>query len=211
MLKTKKIPTQHTPKDPGKAGFSLIELIITMAIVTILMSIASFMAWQLLPNIRLKSAARDLFGNMQQARLLSVKNQITVAIVFDQPNNLYALCTSSGADTDWTTLVDNSTEFTVTLADYKSEIAYGHGSLLAGEEVDITKPFDDNITYSCDNTDLPPCDPTIANVLLFQPTGNGLAGYVYLDHKDRDTNVIAVGTTTSGKVTLQRRQGGVWK
>ena len=203
MLKTKIISTRHNPKGSKNSGFSLIELIVTMTIISTLLGIGTFMAFKFLPNIRLKSAARDLYGNMQKARLLSIKNQIPIAIVFDQPDNRYALCTSPGADANWTTLNDNTTDFIVTLADYNSGIAYGHGSLPAGTEIGTT--FDDNITYSFGAG-------TITNVLLFQPTGNGLAGYVYLDHENRDTNVIAVGTHGSGKIVLRRSQGGgTWK
>jgi len=202
MPYTKKIdhPTRlHSRKN---AGFSLFELLVVMAIVVILTGFATFMGWKLLPNIHLKSAARDLFGYMQQARLLAVKNQTPVAIVFDQPNNLYALCTSSGADTNWTTIADNTTESTITLANYKNGIAYGHGSLAAGTSIGAA--FDDDITYSYG------AGPT-SNVLLFQPTGTGLAGYVYLDHEKRDDNVIAVGSHVSGKIILRKRQGGAWK
>lgn len=200
MLNAHKKTTSRAPRHFGQKGFSLVEIVMTMSIVAILMSISIFSAWNLLPNIRLKTAGRELFGNMQKARLLSIKNRTPVAIVFDHTNNTYTLYTSPGTDGSWLTPGDNTAQYTVTLADYKSNIAYGHGSLPAGTEIGST--YGDDITYV-----LGPSQ----NVLQFKPIGTAHRGYVYLDHLERDDNVIAIGTDNSGKVMLRRRIRGAWK
>ena len=63
-------------------GFSLLEVMIVIAIIAILSAIAvpNFFAW--LPKYRLKTAATDLFSNMQLVKLQAVKTNQDVSITF---------------------------------------------------------------------------------------------------------------------------------
>ncbi|MCI5165792.1 MAG: prepilin-type N-terminal cleavage/methylation domain-containing protein [Candidatus Electrothrix sp. GM3_4] len=65
-------------------GFSLVEILIVIAIIGILSAVVvpSFISG--MPTRRLKSAARDLYGAMQQARLLAVKNNQNYTLIFDE-------------------------------------------------------------------------------------------------------------------------------
>ena len=51
------------------SGFTIIELLIVIAVLGILGAIAVPNYLSYLPNARLKSAARDLYSNMQLAKL----------------------------------------------------------------------------------------------------------------------------------------------
>jgi len=64
-------------------GFTLVELMIGIAIIAILTATAipAIKAW--IPNYRLKAAGRDLFSTLQKVRLLSVKNNSNHAVLFD--------------------------------------------------------------------------------------------------------------------------------
>ncbi len=65
-----------------QAGFTLMELIIVVAIIAISAAIAipGIMNW--LPNYRLSGAARELFSNMQKAKSEAVKRNTSVGIAF---------------------------------------------------------------------------------------------------------------------------------
>ncbi|MCD6321460.1 MAG: GspH/FimT family pseudopilin [Clostridiales bacterium] len=64
------------------SGFTLIELMIAIGIISIMTAIAVPAVMNWLPNYRLKAAARDLYSNMQKAKLEAVKRNTNVIIIF---------------------------------------------------------------------------------------------------------------------------------
>lgn len=73
------------------SGFSLLELIVTIAIVGIIISIAipAFSSW--LPEYRLKSAVRDLYSNMQLAKLTAVRSNTKCRIRYSKSPDQYSI------------------------------------------------------------------------------------------------------------------------
>ena len=63
-------------------GFTVIELIVTVAVFAILAAIAipAFSSW--VPNYRLNAAARDLVSNFQRAKMEAVKKNTDVVLSF---------------------------------------------------------------------------------------------------------------------------------
>ncbi|WP_022668521.1 GspH/FimT family protein [Desulfospira joergensenii] len=189
----------------NNSGFTLIELVLVLIIIVVLASvtIANFSSWQ--DNIYLKSAARDLYSSMQEARMIAVENNSSTAIVFDTANNRYYLCDDPGADgwdgaNDYTGTGDNNILRTVDLAAaYNNRVRFGPGNVTAGSPGSGDPLPPDNISYS-----------SPVNILTVNSKGIGNGGYAYLENPNQDI-CYAVGTRVSGLVKIWRWDGGAWQ
>jgi type IV fimbrial biogenesis protein FimT len=97
------------------SGFTLIELMLVIVVIGIFIAIGvpNFMNW--LPKYRLKSAVRDLYSNMQLAKMTAVKSNQNCTVTYSTDPDQYVL---SGALSK-----------TVVLGDYGSGINFnGPGS-----------------------------------------------------------------------------------
>ncbi|MFH1984690.1 MAG: GspH/FimT family pseudopilin [Pseudomonadota bacterium] len=96
----------------GNRGFTRIEMLAVAAIVSIVTSAAvpEYLSW--LPRWRLKSAAIDLFSNLQLAKVTAIRRGISCRVLY-RPGGYCISLASSGAVLK-----------TVTLEDYGSGVAF---------------------------------------------------------------------------------------
>lgn len=80
---------------PTSKGFTAVELIITVAIVTTLTAIGAYVLAKALPGIRVKAAARELFGNLQRARITAMSNNAAINVTLTASPSSYTI----GSDT----------------------------------------------------------------------------------------------------------------
>lgn len=66
----------------NQRGFTFIELIVIVVVIGVLASFAlpMFLSW--MPNLRLKSAARDMFSDIQNAKLEAAKRSTCTGVKF---------------------------------------------------------------------------------------------------------------------------------
>lgn len=81
-------------------GFSLIELIVVMAIAGILLGVAVFSMQGVMEGYKVRGAARQLYSDMQMARLSAIKGGRNWALCFTPgtPFTSYSIRNTPGAD-----------------------------------------------------------------------------------------------------------------
>jgi type IV fimbrial biogenesis protein FimT len=82
-------------KHPRTAGFTLIEILVTIGIAGILMAIAVPGFYRVLPGIRVASAARQVATDLQLARIRAISQHAAQTVTFTPLTASY----SFGADT----------------------------------------------------------------------------------------------------------------
>ena len=84
QLKTQEVKTMQK-----NSGFTFTELMVTIAVIAILASLAipNFIAW--MPNYRLRSGAEEIQSTLQFARITAIKRNATATVTFDIANETY--------------------------------------------------------------------------------------------------------------------------
>lgn len=81
-------------------GFTLLELMVILAVVAVLATLAVAGYTALIDGARLSTAANDIKGDLQLARLTAVRRHVTILAYFDDgtgPGGSYSLCVTSKA------------------------------------------------------------------------------------------------------------------
>jgi prepilin-type N-terminal cleavage/methylation domain-containing protein len=185
------------------AGFTLMELMIAIVILGILLGLAipGFSTW--LPRYRLRGAAREIYSNLQLAKMTAVKDRIHCKVAFNVAAHTYQVSTvSPGVNGTYGDGDDVTVDIkTVNFSEYGSGVGYGHGSATSGVE----GGFDNEVTLEEDGIVFDP------RGMVFKPSGPAATtnGYVYL--QNNKNNAFAVGVLSSGVIVLRRWTGSAWQ
>ena len=166
----------HIRKRPAArmAGFTLLELMITVTIAAILLGIGVPAFSDIIRNNRLTAGANDLLHSAQRARSEAVKRQATVAVCATADAEADQPTCSNGAFSQWIMFVDTNSDWT---ADADEPVLERHGALPAS--VTVRNDEDGIISYAASGfptTPLPAGIMPTRNVVLCDSRGNRQIG-----------------------------------
>jgi len=172
----------------GRAGFTLVELMIAIGIVAILTAIAvpDIINW--LPNYRLKAAARDLYSAATKAKGAAVKRNLNCALTFNQ-------------------VLGGTTAAYIVYVDSDSDCEYDFGETIITQiqawpkqiSLDLSKGGGDGLTFT-NNDD---GNPTISFRPIGIPTGNGggfANGTAFLTNTNGQTRSVVINNVGNVKI-----------
>jgi type IV fimbrial biogenesis protein FimT len=161
-------------------GFTMLELMIILFILGILMAIAipSFSSW--LPEYRLKCAVRELYSNMQFAKMRAIRAHETYSLTFNYTGNSYTLQRP-----------DASIKKNINFLNYDpyGNVGYGKGSATKGANSSGGPIPSDFISFQ-------------NNRASFNSRGTGSNGYVYL--ANNKGTAYAVGIWSAGFIVIKK-------
>ncbi|MCI5137262.1 MAG: prepilin-type N-terminal cleavage/methylation domain-containing protein [Candidatus Electrothrix sp. AR1] len=184
-------------KTSNSAGFTFAELMVVIAVIGVLSAVGIPSFLRGMPERRLKNAARNLYADLQKARLLAVKENRLVVVWFNSNDDTYHFeddepppATDPGFGV-WDRSA-NDNEFGKELVDYGA------------------------VTYGCSDTSLPGATINIGFDSLGtakDQSGTALTADsvpIYLQSQNDATVCYAVTVSSLGVVKILRYSDSVW-
>ncbi len=179
----------------NEKGFTLIELMLVVAIVAVMsiMAFPTFSGW--IARARLRDAARTVYSDLQLARIKAIETGGEWRINFNPDDNSYTVI-SSGPDMDLDNSADdNVVEKVVRIPEKSKGVVFGTDQ---GPVPGLSEP-DDGISFGGNSVDF-----------NYMGSVDGLGGSIYLKNERSETFAIVV-SSANARIRMARNYGGTWE
>jgi prepilin-type N-terminal cleavage/methylation domain-containing protein len=171
----------------NQRGFTLIELMMVVAIIGVMAAVSAYNALEVLPRYQLHAAARDFSGNLRLARKSAIHSFRDVRVVFDQGCNTYCI--------DGRRTVPHSGTLK---SHYGGGVCFGFGRATKSAAATSSKLPSSPITFQGN-----------PRSVTFNQRGLSNAGTAYFTNKLGDCCAVVV--STSGRIRLRTWTGKKWR
>jgi Tfp pilus assembly protein FimT len=191
---------RFAPPRSKSAGFSIVELVVVVAVILLLSAIAMPGALATLRAYRLTGSARAVAHQVSLARLRAETEFTNAQLVIDPATNTYSLqvCTVVGGKADnCTTPADYNNESGIQPLSQGISFGFGAAAGPAGGQAAMQQTLQTRFN----SRGIP--------VLLDGSGNTNPNDVIYLT--DAQGNAFAVGVTVGGHVRVYQYTGGAWK
>lgn len=211
----------------NQAGFTLVELLIVLAIVTILAIIGVPQINRFSADYKVRTAATDILQNMRVARAMAIKENRPYIVVFDTVNSRYLI--GFDGDNDSNLLTPNSDTFGICKDTDNDRLPNGD-VLVNGvpQCVRVVNLSDSgaNISFGYAAGTTPPNGPPNAQPTTIVPVPSGITfggnpawarfnadgstprlGTVYLQQTSRGLSYAVIVSNTAGSINVRKWDG----
>jgi len=171
----------------NQRGFTLVELMIVVAIIGIMAGVSAFNALEVLPRYQLHAAARDFSGNLRLARKSAIQSAQNVQVVFDQGCNTY--CIDGRRTVPHSGTLDSH---------YGGGVRFGFGRATKSAAATSSQLPSSPITFQGN-----------PRSVTFNQRGLSNAGTVYFANRSGDCCAVVV--STSGRIRMRTWTGKKWR
>ena len=170
----------------NQRGFTLVELMMVVAIIGSMAAVYAFNALEVLPRYQLHAAARDFSSNLRLARKSAIQSARNVQVVFDQAHNTYSL---NGRTVPHSGTLDSH---------YGGGVRFGFGLATRSAAASSSQLPSSPITFQGK-----------PKLVTFNPRGLSNAGTAYFSNKLGDCCAVVV--STSGRIRMRTWTGKKWR
>jgi prepilin-type N-terminal cleavage/methylation domain-containing protein len=176
----------------SKKGFTLVELGVVLAIISIMSAVAIPNIISIMADYRLKAAVRDIMSNFQRAKMVAIKRNTLCTISFK--------VSADGEDYDYIAFIDEDRDYeydsceailiSKELSDYKSGVTF-----------DLSKGGGDGLTFKNNGNGCPSISFNSRGLAISPGGASGMGmGSVYLKNNRNTQKCVSVHKTGRIKI-----------
>ncbi len=166
-------------------GFTLVELMMVVAVIGIVAVVGAFNALEVMPRYQLHSAARDFAGYLRSARKKAIQEKRNAEVVFDIAGNTYSI--------DGRAVPDRGM-----LQKRYGGVCFGFGRATRSAASTSSKLPSSPVTFQGN-----------PRRVIFNQSGLSNAGTVYFANRKGDCCAVVV--STSGRIRLRTWKREKWR
>lgn len=199
------------PQTLARRGFTLVEVMVTLAVLAVAASLAVPGILLMAPGMALKTAARDLYSRLQEAKMLAIKQNSRISVRIHAARSYYYI--DANGDAAYTPAA------TDIFTDANGDGAYNRGEpyndvdgngVYSGEIAINFTDYGYGIGLGTGNaTQNWEGDPCIqAGAITFNSRGTSGTGTIFLENRNQDVS-YAVTVITAGSIRARKYNGAI--